>query len=127
LKNSGWILVVEDDNDIAELTKEFLESEGYVTKVAVNGKDALLQLTKSIILPMLIITDFMMPVMNGGELIKNIKHDVRLRTVPVIVMSGSYLVAEQSVRGVPILSKPLRTEHLMRKVTEMLLNNTISA
>ena len=127
MKNSGWILVVEDDKDIAELTKEFLESEGYAAKVAVNGKDALLQLTKSIILPMLIITDFMMPVMNGGELIKNIRHDVRLRTVPVIVMSGSYLVAEQSVRGVPVLAKPLRVELLMRKVTEMLLNNTISA
>jgi CheY-like chemotaxis protein len=126
LKNSGWILIVEDDNDIAKLTKEFLESEGYETKVAVNGKDALSQLTKAIILPMLVITDFIMPVMNGGELIKKIKHDVRLRTVPVIVMSGSYFAAKHSVRGVPILSKPLRVEHLKRKVTEMLLNTTIS-
>ena len=127
MKKTGWILVVEDDKDIAELTKEFLESEGFVTRVAVNGKDALSQLSKSNNLPSLVITDFMMPVMDGGEPVKNIKHNVRLRTVPVIVMSGSFFLAKKSVRRVPVLSKPLCIKNFMQKVTETFLNKTISA
>jgi CheY-like chemotaxis protein len=123
MKNPGWVLVVEDDLDIATLTKEFLEQEGYTVKLAVNGEDAL-QLMALNTLPSLIITDYMMPIMNGGELIKIIKLDDRLRNVPIIIMSGNFKSDHKSLLGVPVLAKPLRIENLIQKIEEVLENPT---
>ena len=123
MKNPGWVLVVEDDLDIATLTKEFLELEGYNVKLAVNGEDAL-QLMAANTLPSLIITDYMMPIMNGGELIKIIKLDDRLRNVPVIIMSGNFKAEHKSFLGVPVLAKPIRVENLLAKMEEVLEHPT---
>lgn len=118
--NSDWVLIVDDNLDIAELTKEFLESEGYKVQIAGNGEEALSQLFKATSLPVILVTDYMMPKMNGFELSKIIQHDIRLRTVPVIITSGSFLIGQQANLGVAVLAKPFKVEHLLQKISEVL-------
>ena len=113
-----WVLLVEDDDQLADLTKEMLEYEGLVIKTARNGKEATDLMLSAQSLPALVITDFMMPVMNGGELIQKIKQDLELSNVPMILLSGSFLTEKQSM-GVPIISKPLDIRVLRLKITEL--------
>lgn len=65
------ILLVEDDPDIATVTSDLLEYSGYHVTVATNGRYGLeLALQEQ---PELIITDFMMPIMSGLELIEKVR------------------------------------------------------
>ena len=78
------ILIVEDEQDIAELLRLYLESEKYSILIADNGIDALQMLnTNSIDMA---IVDIMMPQMNGYELIKKIREEGN--DIPIIIVSA---------------------------------------
>lgn len=78
------ILIVEDENDIVELLKLYLESENYKVLTSSNGLECLEMLkTNSVDM---IIADIMMPKMNGYELIKEIRNkDLK---IPIIIISA---------------------------------------
>jgi CheY-like chemotaxis protein len=80
------VLVVEDEVDSRDMMAALLESEGYETVTAENGRDALAKLRD--IRVDLIVTDVMMPFMSGEELVAELKADAWLRSIPVIVMSA---------------------------------------
>jgi CheY-like chemotaxis protein len=82
------VLVVEDDESIADIMVHLLEDEGYVAMRARNGKEALDVLAKCRHLPGLIVLDLMMPVMNGWEFRSAQLADERLSSIPVIVLSA---------------------------------------
>jgi two-component system, sensor histidine kinase and response regulator len=79
------ILVVEDSRTQAESLRYILEKKGYVVGLATNGLDALEQIRIS--RPDLVLTDIMMPEMDGYELCRRIKTDRDLRTLPVIIVT----------------------------------------
>jgi CheY-like chemotaxis protein len=83
----GPILVVEDDGDLRESLCEVLESEGYLTACAANGREALDWLRKNSP-PCAILLDLMMPVMSGSELHAHMRTDPQLAPIPVIVLSA---------------------------------------
>jgi len=81
------VLIVEDHADSRELLAEFLEALGYEVDVAANGLEALERL-RGAPRPRAVLLDLMMPVMSGWELMRHLREDPALRSLPVVVVSG---------------------------------------
>jgi DNA-binding response OmpR family regulator len=100
------ILVVDDEFDIAELLAELLAARGHQVATAINGllARALLASTDYD----LVITDFMMPLVDGIELVQGMREDPRLSSVPVIMISAQRDLPALTTRGLvqATLQKP---------------------
>jgi len=116
----GGVLIVEDVDDTRELMAEFLMNEGYHSIMAKSGADALRRLEE--IKADVIVTDLMMPEMDGAELVRRIAADARLEAIPIIIMTGSGRAKAleelgDAVRRVKmILVKPIQLGDLQRAV-----------
>ncbi|QSQ22148.1 response regulator [Pyxidicoccus parkwayensis] len=82
------VLLVEDHADSRELLEEFLTLEGFRVETAGNGLSAWERLRR-LPRPDAVLLDLMMPVMSGWELMRHVREDSRLRTLPVVVVSGA--------------------------------------
>ncbi|MHB8836188.1 MAG: hybrid sensor histidine kinase/response regulator [Candidatus Methylomirabilia bacterium] len=80
------ILVVEDSRTQARRLQDLLDEHGYRTAVAENGQAALDQLQN--FAPDLVISDIVMPVMDGYELCRRIKTDAQLASLPVLLLTS---------------------------------------
>ncbi len=78
-------LVVEDSSTQAEHLKYILEKHGYEVAVAKNGKEAIDYLNTN--LPSIIISDVVMPEMDGFELCKRVKGDEKLGKIPFVILT----------------------------------------
>jgi signal transduction histidine kinase/ligand-binding sensor domain-containing protein/DNA-binding response OmpR family regulator len=115
--DSYHILVVEDDVEMCKYLKTILEPV-YRVSIAKNGKDAI-GMTQELS-PDLIITDIMMPVMNGIEFTKKIKEDFSTSHIPVVMLSSKSEV-ESQVEGLQTgaeayLAKPFSVDLLLSYV-----------
>lgn len=111
------VLIVEDEYGNAEILQLLLEAEGYRVAVATNGKQAL-EILRNGEKPSLVLSDFMMPVMNGGELGTALRQDPALGHIPFIFMSGT---SEDVVRRAfddydALLAKPYELDTLLALV-----------
>ena len=84
-KNRNLIVIAEDSRTQAEKLKFLLNGFGYEVAHRINGKEAF-NLAKKY-LPIMIITDIIMPEMNGYELCRKIKADEKLRQIPVVLLT----------------------------------------
>ncbi len=82
----GRVLVVEDEQDVAELIRYNLDKEGYDVRLSTNGSDALRQAREA--RPDLILLDVMVPQLNGWEVCRRLKQDPETRGIPVIMVTG---------------------------------------
>jgi CheY-like chemotaxis protein len=80
------VLIVDDEENLRQLGKHVLESQGYEVHCAGDGFEALTALKKS--LPDVIISDLQMPNMNGFEFLSVVRQ--RFPAVPVVVISGEF-------------------------------------
>jgi CheY-like chemotaxis protein len=116
------ILIVEDTVDLMKNIFELLGMEGYQVTCAMNGKEALNQLKKTT--PDLIITDLIMPVMDGFELIKQIRKNPALNSVPILVFSAMPpLEAEKKIKELganSYLKKPSTLEFFVDAVNKLI-------
>ena len=87
------IMIVEDDTVIANLFKSAFTKEGYEVELALDGLEALEKI--KLFNPTIILSDIMMPRMDGIELIKHLKAKKNTKKIPVVVMSN--LAKEESV------------------------------
>jgi len=81
-----YVLIVDDEFGLADVTADLLTEEGYDVALAINGKLGLDSL--AIRRADIVLTDIMMPVMDGPELLRRIRADPRLSTIPVILMTA---------------------------------------
>jgi len=81
------ILIVEDEFGLAEGLVSILSEEGYGTSLARDGKQGLEQLAET--RPDLVLVDFVMPVMNGAEMIRELRKIPACQELPVILMSAA--------------------------------------
>lgn len=110
------ILVVEDDDAIRMSLVVLLASEGYEAVPAHHGKEALELLRDRREDPCLIITDLMMPEMDGWELISYLKKQDIIITIPVVAMTAS---ETQGVSGVKrVIKKPFNIDAVVALVKE---------
>jgi signal transduction histidine kinase/DNA-binding response OmpR family regulator len=107
------ILIVDDTNDSREIIKEYLKDlENIELFFANDGKEAF-ERAKSIN-PSLIITDIMMPKVNGWELLDMIKADKQLQNTPVIIVSNVVNEAKAlSLGAIDCLNKPISRDDLI--------------
>ena len=117
------ILVVDDKRDIVWLIKETLSSE-YAVREAFNAEEALALMDQQT--PDLIITDIMMPSMDGFALISRIKSDKFTRHIPLIVVSAKVSESEQA-EGLDLgadvyLTKPFSSVVLHSVVNRLMAN-----
>jgi CheY-like chemotaxis protein len=116
------VLVVDDEHAIASLLENVLEDEGHRVVTASNGRHALQRAAEAP--PDLVITDFMMPVMDGAELVRAMAADAHLAKVPVIVMSSMPESAvTQRCGGLPLvfIRKPFNIFDLVDMVARLAL------
>ncbi|MBI3374201.1 MAG: response regulator [Betaproteobacteria bacterium] len=114
------ILIVDDDESLLELLKLHLTSHGYQVQIAKDAIEAGHRVLESP--PDMIITDVMMPYMDGFEFISALKSDRTLPEIPVIFLTS---VTDGNGRGkelgaVGYLTKPVRAERLAAMVAEHL-------
>ncbi|CAM2157448.1 response regulator [Paraburkholderia tropica] len=117
------IVVVDDESLITDFLSFFLEDAGYVVHSARNGSEGLELVVR--IVPDLVITDYMMPLMTGLELARAIKADHAVMHVPVILSSAAQGASarQHPELFVAVLDKPYPAQELMRIVTETLEKN----
>lgn len=113
-KDRKVVLVVDDDPVTRRLMLEFLRGDGYRTASAENGKRALARLRRGPC-PCLVLLDLRMPVMSGRELLDVLRDHPRLRTIPVLLVTGEPI--EHAGNGVEgILRKPVEPRELLQAV-----------
>ncbi len=116
------VLVVEDSRTQAEILKRTLEKNGYTPFLAENGREAL-ELIGSVN-PDVIISDVIMPVMDGYEFCRTIKNDTRYRHIPVILLTmltDSKDVMYAMVSGADnFITKPYQGEYLVSRLKKIL-------
>ena len=101
------ILIVEDEYGLAELLRDMLTELGYEVSLAINGRLALEVLREREI--HLVLTDAMMPVMDGPELARAMRADERHRRIPIVMMT-SLAAAVPSDAG-PLRGRPVEAVH----------------
>ncbi len=119
----GSVLVVEDVPDTLNLVELTLKFKGYRVITATNGQEALLAIEKE--RPALIITDILMPRMDGFSLVHRLRINPETRDIPVIFLSATYVAPEDKAFAIAIgvtkfIEKPIHMEELLRNVEETL-------
>ena len=100
------VLIVDDDADIREILAETLGSMDFDCATAVNGLDALAVVRKMAVRPSIILLDLMMPVMDGWQLLDELKRDETIADIPVVVISAGK-VDPRTPGPHEVLNKPL--------------------
>lgn len=97
MRGKFHVLVVDDDPDKTELLKLALSMEGYEVQTATNGREALSAIES--FQPDLVVSDIMMPEVNGYELARRIRENPRTRYIPIILQSAARIEAKDFRRG----------------------------
>jgi signal transduction histidine kinase/CheY-like chemotaxis protein len=123
LASDAWrVLIVDDAPELLLLLRKLVERMGYQVETALSAGAALKILAEHRI--DLLLTDWSMPGMNGGELIAALKCDARLRDIPSIVLTGHDTDTERRdafAAGCDrFLVKPVRRDDLQRVICELL-------
>jgi len=119
------IVLIEDDEGIRDTMAALLEDEGYVVLQATNGAEGLERVRAADRL-CLVLLDLWMPVMNGWQLLAEMRADERLSEVPVVVISAA---GEQPppFGAAAFLRKPVRLEALLEAVEQHRLRGSDGA
>lgn len=120
------ILIIEDEDEIRTGLTFFFEASGYCCTAAVNGYEALKAMEKE--RPDLIISDIMMPVLDGYEFLKIVKSKEATRTIPFIILSAKTEI-EEIEKGYTLgingfLAKPFSLSELNKLVERHLIKYT---
>jgi two-component system cell cycle response regulator len=118
------ILIVEDSPTQAERLKYILEGQDYRVSVAGNGNEALQYLEEH--RPVMVISDIVMPEMNGYELCARIKEDERLKNIPVILLTTlsdpADVISGLNCGADNFITKPYEEQFLLTRIHYILLN-----
>lgn len=125
--NSIEILVVEDSPTQLELLKRLLEKYGYVVASAANGREALAQVRQHP--PTLVVSDILMPEMDGYRLCKEMKSDKKLKDIPVILLT-SLSSPQDVIQGLEcgansFIRKPFDEKYLLSRISYTLTNQEL--
>ena len=122
MENSNLALIIEDEDDLAEIFSEALAAAGYETQTVNDGNQALAELEK--ITPGIIILDLHLPGVDGGKILNSIQADERLENTRVVVTSADAAFADALRDQVDmVLLKPITFSQL-RDITSRLRGTT---
>jgi len=118
-KNKSHILVVDDDNRIRELIKEYLNDNNFIVSTAINAENAKIKLEQ--LKFDLVVLDVMMPGQSGFDLTKEIKRKINL---PIILLTAKG-ETENRIKGLELgaddyLGKPFEPKELLLRIKNIL-------
>lgn len=112
------ILIAEDEPALRENLQWMLELEGFDVMTAGDGRDAYAQATR--VRPDLVLTDVMMPVMDGYGLVKALREDIATATIPIIMLTAkadrSDIRMGMNLGADDYLTKPYRRDELLEAI-----------
>ena len=119
----GYVLIVEDVPDILKLLEATLKFKGYRVVTSVNGQEALDAIKRE--QPALVITDIMMPRLDGFGLVHRLRINPETREIPVIFLTATYVALEDKAFALNIgatrfIEKPVNFEHFLGTVEELM-------
>ena len=118
------ILIVEDELDLANIIKDYLEKELYEVEICTEGDKAIEIFDK--FKPSLVILDLMLPGMNGYEICQNIR---KKSTIPILILSAK-IDEFDKVKGLNLgaddyITKPFRPRELLARVNAQLRRSQV--
>jgi len=118
MENRAVILIVDDIVSNIQTIASFLKND-YTLKIALEGKIAL-ELAQSDPIPDLILLDVQMPVMDGYEVLRRLKHDEKTASIPVIFVTANDNVDDEEkgllMGAVDYITKPMRSAIVKARV-----------
>ncbi len=125
----GYVLIVEDVPDILRLLEETLKFRGYRALTARNGQEALEAIQRE--RPMLVITDIMMPKLDGFGLVHRLRINPETRDIPVIFLTATYVALEDKAFALNIgatrfIEKPVNFEKFLETIEELLTGGALA-
>lgn len=117
------VLVAEDHEDIRRLLEIVFTQAGYQVKTVADGRAALKEIETE--RPDLVITDILMPYLNGFKLCESIKTDPRFSSIPVIMMTAVYRQDHHVDMGFncgadAYFSKPFQTDKVLEVAIKLM-------
>jgi len=123
--NKKKILIVEDEPDMTMIITHFLKYAGYEVLTAANGEKGLEKITSE--KPDLILSDTQMPVMNGWEMLEELRKQPMSKHIPVIMVTGRYEkydIAAAAAYGIAdYIAKPFDPSLLLEKIGDIFASN----
>jgi DNA-binding response OmpR family regulator len=125
----GPLLVVEDIPNVLELLEVTLRFQGYEVISAHNGQEALDILEKET--PALIISDILMPKLDGFSMVQTLRNNPKTQNIPVIFLSATYVTPEDRMFAMSLgasrfIEKPIDTEDFLLTIAELLSQEQIT-
>ena len=116
------ILIVEDVPNVLELLEVTLRFKGYAVVTARNGEEALEVINEQ--RPALIVTDILMPKMDGYAFVQKLRLNPDTRSIPVVFLSATYVTPEDkdfalSLGAARFMEKPIDTEDFLLTIAEI--------
>ena len=123
----GYLLVVEDIPDILKLLEATLTFKGHRVVTARNGEEALEAIERE--RPALIVTDILMPKMDGFSLVHRLRINPDTRDIPVIFLSATYVAPEDKAFALNIgvtrfIEKPVAMDKFVPVIEKILRQGT---
>ncbi|HSL10321.1 MAG TPA: response regulator [Actinomycetota bacterium] len=116
------VLVIDDDPDLGRVVRRVLELEGYDVVLSDDGLRGLAAAQRQ--RPDAIVLDLMMPVMDGFQVLAELRADPRTRDIPVVVLSAVALEDTrervEAAGASAFLTKPFEPQELSRALTSMI-------
>jgi CheY-like chemotaxis protein len=114
------VLIVDDEFGLADITADLLTELGYEVALAINGKLGLARLAVQRF--DIVLTDLMMPVMDGPEMIRRMRADPALATIPTILMTALPEAIPTGAAALhdAVLVKPYSMAELLETVRRLL-------
>lgn len=125
----GYLLVAEDNPDILSLLDTTLKFGGHRVVTACNGQEALEAIARE--RPALVITDVLMPKLDGFGLVHRLRINPETREIPVVFVTATYVAPEDrefalSIGVTRFIEKPVDIEKFLSVVAELLVKGTLA-
>ena len=115
--NTSRLLLVEDDDDVAETFIEILSSEGYAVDRAADGAEGLKSLRTGTV-PSLVLLDWTMPIVSGPEMARTMHRELGWSRIPIVLLTAGADAKDKALalNAWGYLKKPVDPDDLVRMV-----------